>query len=86
VRGREIKSYEVEHTFDLEVSGQLICKHRVDFLVVTREGIPEVHEFKGYATKDWKLKRKLFMALYPGIKYHVIGNRQGGRTNGKGSR
>lgn len=77
VKGGEIKDYRVGVDFPLLVNGQLVCTHRVDFLVVNDKGIQEVHEYKGFPTKDWKLKRKLFMALYPGVEYIVIGNRKG---------
>lgn len=68
----EIRSYKIQQTFTLMVEGKIICKHRVDFLVMTKKGDLEVNEVKGFATKDWNLKRKLFEALYPDIKYIVV--------------
>ncbi len=35
----------------------------------------EVHEVKGFRTKDWEIKRKLFRALYPDIPYIIIDKR-----------
>ena len=33
----------------------------------------EIHEVKGFATRDWQIKAKLFEALYsPEIEYIVI--------------
>lgn len=70
----QIISYKCQVKFDLAVNGKLICRHIVDFLVMTDKG-EEVHEVKGFATRDWKLKRKLFKVLYPQIKYYVITGR-----------
>jgi hypothetical protein len=74
-KAKQIISYKSQVAFNLEVNGKLICKHIVDFLVMTKKG-EEVHEVKGFATRDWKLKRKLFEAIYPQIKYYVITNRR----------
>jgi len=73
-RAEEIYSYIWQRDFDLIVCDKLICVHRVDFVVFTDENNYEVHETKGYATRDWKIKRKLFGALYPNVKYIVISN------------
>ncbi len=71
----EIQTYEIQRSFDLIVNDKLVCKHIVDFLVV-KFSIPpyemEVHDTKGFQTPDWKIKKKLFEALYPSIKYEVI--------------
>ena len=67
----EIDSYIREPRFDLIVNGQKICTHIPDFLV-TRDGVQEVHECKGYEHPTWNLKRKLFEALFPEIEYIVI--------------
>ena len=73
VKAGEIKSYERQVSFDLHgVNGGKVCVHRVDFLVLTNEGKQEVHEYKGFATAVWDLKRKLFEDEYPEIEYIVI--------------
>ena len=68
----DIKDSELQVTFDLKVNGYKICGHRVDFLVTTNYGEKEVHEWKGFSTQIWNLKRKLFEAIYPDIKYITI--------------
>lgn len=75
----EITGYESQKRFELKVNGHLISAHVVDFLVTAKDGKSEVHETKGYATRDWTIKRKLFEAIYPQIKYYVVVNerRQG---------
>jgi hypothetical protein len=72
VMAKEIKGYETQKTFDLKVNGKKICGHRVDFLVETNDDKQEVHECKGFATAEWKIKHKLFEANYPEIKYIVV--------------
>lgn len=69
-----IKSYKTQVSFNLVIEGKHICRHIVDFLVMNKKGIVEVHETKGYVTRDWTLKRKLFEVLYPAIPYIVITN------------
>lgn len=77
----EIVSYAVQVPFDLTVNGVLVCRHNVDFLVRIKDGLPvvqentEVHEAKGIRTAAWSIKRKLFQALFPGIKYVIIQKR-----------
>ena len=68
----EINDYRIQETFELVVHNQLICKHIVDFVVVCSNGEAEVHETKGVETDAWKIKRNLFKALYPTIKYITI--------------
>ena len=71
----EIKDYETQVTFPLEVNGHTICKHRVDFLITNKDGEQEVHEYKGgkiTETAVWNIKRKLFEALIEDIAYVVV--------------
>ena len=72
LRAGEIQEIKQQKTFDFVVNGKKICGHRVDFMVKTNEGIWEVHEVKGFGTEIWRIKHKLFEALYPEIPYHVI--------------
>jgi hypothetical protein len=74
-----IASYAVQVRFPLVVNGKKICDHIVDFLVVRDKdnSVSEAHEAKGVETAVWKIKKKLFEVLYPGIKYIVI-KKQGG--------
>ena len=77
----EIKSYKIQHSFDLKIKDELICRHVVDFLVfnnrylegaIVLPGDIEAHEAKGFRTDVWEIKRKLFKAVYPTIPYIVI--------------
>ena len=58
-------------TFPLEVAGKRICGHRVDFVLVHKDGRKVVVESKGFETPEWNIKHKLFLALYPEIEYQV---------------
>lgn len=58
--------------FVLQVNGIKICKIVIDFEVTWHTGQVVYQEVKGFETKDWKLKRKLFTALYPTLEYEVI--------------
>lgn len=56
----------------LAVNGQLIGVHQPDWTIDHKDGKRSVIEFKGRETRDWKLKMKLFKALYPEIPYIVV--------------
>ena len=72
-QAREISHYETQVSFDLNVEGKLICKHIVDFCIWKNDPHPcEVHDTKGMKTDVWRLKHKLFEALYPYITYVVV--------------
>lgn len=69
---KQIKDYKTQHAIRCYVNGKLICTHYVDFLVTTNEGKEEFHEYKGFATDTWRMKRKIVEALYQDIPYIVI--------------
>lgn len=69
----DLESYETQKTFPLyDKNGKKISSHRPDFLLTNFDGTREVHEFKGYQTELWKLKKALFESNYPDIPYIVI--------------
>jgi len=72
LRGGEIKGFERQKTFRLDVGGHHICSHRVDFVVEYADGHKEVEEVKGFPNETWPIKKALFEVLYPSIKYNVI--------------
>ena len=54
---------------------KLIGRHKPDFTITLPDGRIEVHEVKGgQATKTeaWGLRKKLFEANYPHIRYRVF--------------
>jgi hypothetical protein len=72
-RAGEIIKWERQVKIPLEVNGYLVANYYIDF-VVYRDGETEYVECKGYPTPEWKLKWRLFEALYtqPGNKLTVI--------------
>ena len=60
----DIKDFEEQVTLDLEVNGYRVCTYRIDFIVYHNDGMTEYVECKGYPTDVWKLKWKLFEALF----------------------
>ena len=56
----------------LIVGGVRICAYVADFRVVNNDGADELFETKGYETPEWKIKHKLFRALYPNVKLTVV--------------
>lgn len=75
---KDIHKIETQAVFPLIIKEKLIAKHKVDFLVTFSNGKKQVHEFKGYETRDFKIKKKMFEELYPNIEYVLV--KRGGRV------
>ncbi len=73
-RAKEIQEWQPKPKYRLVVNDLQICTIIPDFLVINKDGEEEVHEVKSTATMTdmWRMKRKLFEALYPEITYRVI--------------
>jgi hypothetical protein len=54
------------------VNGKHIANYFCDFLVTFEDGREEWHEVKGFQTEVWRLKEKLFRAIYPDRILKVI--------------
>ena len=72
-RAKEIKDFKEQVKIPLEVNGYHICNYYIDFVITHNDGEIEYLETKGYSTDVWKLKWKIFEALYdkPGNKLTV---------------
>jgi len=73
-----VKEWKYEVCYHLEVNGKTVAKHRPDFTVWFPDGRVEVNEVKGglvTQTDGWRVRRKLFEALFPHIKYRVFDGR-----------
>ena len=68
----EIVDYTTQYKIDYMINGKKICSHYVDFWVEVEKNVFEAHETKGFETPLWRLKHKLFLALFPNIAYVVI--------------
>ena len=75
VMAKDIKNYDKQIPIDLTVNGYKICTYKIDFIVYHNDGLIEYVETKGYMTPVWKIKWKLFEAIYsekPNTKLTVI--------------
>lgn len=57
---------------ELRVNGELICTYKIDFVEIDMKDNETWTEIKGFETPEWRLKWKLFDALYPERKKQVI--------------
>lgn len=74
-RAGEIRDFERQASYDLEVNGQKIATYRADFVVTMPDGSIQVQDTKGYPTPEYKLKKKLMRAIY-GIEIMEIKNKK----------
>ena len=65
-RAREIMELERKPNYDLVVNGIKITTYQGDFQYFEK-GQPITEDTKGYQTREYKIKKKLMLALY-GIK------------------
>lgn len=75
LKAGRIKSFERQVNLPLIVNGYQVCTYRIDFIVNHLDGTREFCETKGYQTDTWKLKWKLFEALYtdiPDVRLTII--------------
>jgi hypothetical protein len=64
-RAGMIKNLKLQPEFPLIVNEQKICTYRGDFSYFDLQKFePVVEDTKGFKTKEYKLKKKLFEALY----------------------
>jgi hypothetical protein len=67
-----VKEFFYEMKYDLMVNGIKIGSHKPDFTVIYPDGRTVVQEIKGYVTRDFILRKKIFEANYPKIPYIII--------------
>lgn len=71
-RAGEIAEITPQFRLSLDVNGVHICNYICDFMVVTRDGEKQLHEYKGgIETDSFKLKWQLCRAIW-GNKYKMI--------------
>lgn len=71
----KIERLRVEPSYEIIVNDVVVCKHLVDFdyYRINNKGMTlEVTDVKGMKLPMWRLKYKLFCALYPQIEYKVV--------------
>ena len=67
-----VDAWERQVKIPLVVNGKLIANWYVDFRIVYADLRIEYHEVKGFQTEDYRLKRKLFEAIYPDYVLKVL--------------
>lgn len=60
-----VKEWKAQVPVKLEVNGHLVTTYVCDFVVEYVDGRIEWVEIKGFETETWKIKEKLFRALFP---------------------
>lgn len=72
----DIKSWERQVKCSIDVNGYHITNYYIDFVIEHNDGSSEYIEVKGFETEVWRLKRKLFEAIFifnnSGTKYTVV--------------
>jgi hypothetical protein len=71
-RSGEIRTIERQVSLPLDVAGIHIATHRVDFRVTFADGTIELHEVKGFESREWAMKRNLTRALFPAWRYVTV--------------
>lgn len=64
LKAGEILGWDRQVKIELNVNGYHICNYYVDFKIYHKDKTIEYVETKGYATDIWRLKWKLFEAIY----------------------
>lgn len=72
IPSERVKSYERQVRIPLEVNGVTVAHWRIDFVVTYADGSVRYEEVKGYETPEYRIKRRLFEAIYPERELKVI--------------
>lgn len=63
-RSGEIEGFDTHIRIPLIVNEYTVCDYYIDFIIYHKDGTEEYVETKGWATPVFKLKWKIFCALY----------------------
>jgi hypothetical protein len=72
IKAGELKEWERQVPIDLYVNGQKICTYKIDFVERDHKDNEVWTEVKGFKTPEWRLKWKLFCAIYPERDKQVV--------------
>jgi hypothetical protein len=64
LKAKEIQGYDPHYRIPLIVNGYTVADYYIDFAVYHNDETVEYIEMKGYPTDVWKLKWRIFCALY----------------------
>jgi hypothetical protein len=71
IKAGEILEWKRQVKISLDVNGYHICNYYVDFEVLWKDGTKEYVEIKGFETDLWRMKWRLFEALYSDKGYKL---------------
>lgn len=75
-KAKDIKDWARQVKCSLDIFGKHICNYYIDFKIYHKDGSEEMVEVKGFETPVWKLKWRLFEAIwnkeYPGVVLTVV--------------
>lgn len=71
--GQIVSPIQRQVSYRLVVNDKLVCQYRADFVYTRADGIEVTEDFKGFETAEFKLKEKLFFAVF-GFKISVVKN------------
>lgn len=72
LKKERVQEWKRQVRIPLDVNGRHVCDWVCDFEVTYADGRVELVEVKGFATPEWRLKERLFRALYPGRELRVV--------------
>ena len=64
LKAKDIAGWDRQMKIPLAVNGKHICNYFIDFTIVHNDRTVEHVEVKGMETEVWKLKWKMFLAIY----------------------
>jgi hypothetical protein len=69
--GGIITDFIIQQTYYLEVNGLHICRYIADFVITWADGRVTVEDTKGVETPEFKIKKKLMLAIH-GISIELV--------------
>lgn len=72
IKAGELKEFRRQVPVELRVNGMKICTYTIDFVEIDHRDNEMWTEVKGFETPEWKLKWKLFEAIFPEREKQVI--------------
>lgn len=75
VKAGDIQGFETHVRIPLVVNGYTICNYYIDFVIFHNDETTEYVECKGLPTDVWRIKWKLFLALFeddPNVKITCV--------------
>lgn len=80
IKAKDISQWGRQIKIPLAVNDTHICNYFIDFMIIHNDGTIEYVEVKGMETPEWKLKWKLFNAIFakehPGVIITLIKRNQ----------